>query len=113
MSPFATDLSLVLCLGAATLPLLILCAASPAQSQPETEVKALVERIDAARGAKGAPTTLAIEGTFEITFAGVPAEGSVMKGTFREVHAGDRGRHEADLGENGVMQSGISEDLVW
>src|SRR4030095_13110007 len=58
--------------------------------------------------------SLVIEGTFAITFEGVPAAGSELRGTFREIYGGAReARHESDMGEHGGLARGTTEDLVW
>jgi effector-binding domain-containing protein len=55
-----------------------------------------------------------ISGTVAITFEGVPSSDSVLNGKFREIYAGaDRARHEADLGDHGMIERGITEELVW
>ena len=90
MSLLSTDLSLVLCAGAAMLPLLILGPASQVQSQPDADTKALVGRIDAARGAPGVKGALAIEGTFEI------------KGQRRRRQEDDPAGSEADGDASGI-----------
>ncbi len=100
---------------AAAVPLLVLCAGASAQGRLDAGAKALVEKIDAARGRSAKPEeSLAVEGTLANTFEGTPSDGFVLKGTFREVSAGaNRARHRIDLGDNGVMESGITDDLVW
>ncbi len=116
MNPPPFELSLLLCACAAALPFTILCATASAQGQPDVGVESLVAKIDAARGKAASPmSSLAVEGTLAIEFAGVPAAGYVMNGKFREVFAGaDRARHVSDLGEQGgVLESGITADTAW
>ena len=97
---------------AAAVPLVLFCAEASAQTRIEADAKALVEKIDAAR--RGSAESLAVEGTFAITFEGTPSDGAVLNGKFRELFSGaSRAKHRGDLGDNGVMESGITEDLVW
>ena len=107
--------SLPSCAFAAVVPLLLFCARASAQARIDTDAKAMVEKIDAARGRSAKPQeSLAVEGTFAITFEGTPSDGAVLSGTFRDVFSGaSRAKHRGDLGDNGVMESGITEELVW
>ena len=106
------DLSVLLCAGAMALPILIPCAAAPAQSQPDADARSIVAKIDAARGAP--PPALSIEGTFAVTFEGAGADAPPIKGKFREAFAGtSRARHTSELGEHGSMERGITDDLAW
>lgn len=100
---------------AAAVLVLALGEASPAVCQDDAEVKALVAKIDAWRSkAKDASANLSIEGTFTVSFEGVPAAGFEMKGTFRQFYSGaSLVRTTADLGEHGVLESGCTADLVW
>jgi effector-binding domain-containing protein len=100
---------------AAAVLVLALGEASPGRCQDDAEVQALVAKIDAWRGkAKNPPASLSIEGTFTVSFEGVPAAGFEMKGTFRQFYSGARlVRCTADLGEHGTMESGCTADLVW
>ena len=108
-----SELSFMLCACAAAVP--AFGAASPGVPQDDAEVQELVAKIDAWRGkAKGPPASLSMEGTFTVTFEGVPAEGFELKGTFRQLFSGATlVRTTADLGENGVLDSGCTADLVW
>ena len=103
------------CAFAASVPLLLFCAGASAQTRIDADARALVEKIDAARGGSAKPPeSLAVEGTFAITFEGTPSDGAVLSGTFRELFSGaSRAKHRGDLGDNGVMESGITEDVVW
>ncbi len=113
MSLHPSELSLLQCACAAAVYTMVFCAAASGQSQADADVKSLLAKIDAARGTTK-PASLAVEGTFLITFEGVPSAGWVMSGNFRETFSGpNRARSWADLGENGVMEQGISDDLVW
>ncbi len=107
--------SLPSCALAAAVPLLLFCAVASAQARIDADAQALVEKIDAARRGSTKPEeSLAVEGTFAITFEGTPSDGFVLNGTFRELFSGaSRAKHRGDLGDNGVMDSGITEDLVW
>ena len=108
MTP-VVELPLPRCACTAVLPLFLLCAALPAQEKPD-EGKALVARIDAARGKL--PAALAIEGTFAITFEGQPD--ARVGGTFRHSYAGaDNARHTSSMGEWGDMERGLTKDLTW
>lgn len=111
----SSDVSLLLCVCAAALPWMILCAAVPAQSEPGSEVEAMVAKLDAVRGTSARPPeVLLLEGTIEITFADVPVAGTMLKGKFRELLAADgRSRHEGDYGEMGTMQRGVADGVVW
>src|SRR5690606_34520692 len=106
------DPSLLLCARLALIPAVCLCAGSTATCQDDPE--ALVARIETWHGESAPPESLAISGTFTVTFEGVPAAGSELKGTFRQLFAGDElARTTADLGEHGSLESGCTPDLVW
>ncbi len=100
---------------AAVLPVMILGARPLAQSNAVADAKALVTKIQQARGVPAKPvTTLRIEGTFAVTIEGVADGMPCVEGTFREIHSGEtRARTTADLGEHGLKESGITDDVVW
>jgi effector-binding domain-containing protein len=108
-----SDPSFLLCACAAAIPIMILCAAAPAQGRTGAEVKTLLAKIDAARGKPAQqPATLAIEGDYTVSFAG--ASEPVARGKFREVFAGtDRARHTSEMGEHGAMERGVTGELAW
>jgi effector-binding domain-containing protein len=115
--PQSSDLFSFQCLFASAVPVLLFCAGASAQARIDADASVLVGKIDAARGRSGKPAeTLAVEGTLAVTFEGTPAnDETVLKGTFREVYSGaSRAGHRIDLGElGGVLESGMTEDLVW
>ncbi|HEX5050321.1 MAG TPA: GyrI-like domain-containing protein [Planctomycetota bacterium] len=86
---------------------------APAAADPE--LKALLERIDAARGKPAQqPLSLATEGTFEVTFEGAASTEPVAKGTFHDLFLGTgQARQENDMGAYGSSERGITPDLAW
>ncbi|MBL9079208.1 MAG: GyrI-like domain-containing protein [Planctomycetes bacterium] len=111
---FAFDPVLPAC--AAALFASLFCVTAAGQEPAADPGRALLARLDAQRvpAAKVAATTLAIEGTYTVTFAGMGNGEPVAKGTFQEAFAGaDLARHTSDMGPLGKMERGIRGDLVW
>lgn len=103
----------LLLLSMAALPLLLLCSPVLAQAKVTADAKALVERIDAARGAAKLPATLTVRGSYAVFF-GAAGDQPVAKGAFTEWFAGEqRARHESDMGPMGKLERGITTDLAW
>lgn len=100
---------------AAVLPAMILGARALAQSNAVADAKALVAKIEQARGVPARPVkTLRIEGTFAVTIEGVADGQPCVEGKFREIHSGEtRARTTVDMGEHGLMESGITDEVVW
>jgi effector-binding domain-containing protein len=92
---------------------LLLCAPALAQAKADAETRALIARVDAARGAARLPATLVIEGTYEVRFEGAPGGEPVAKGGFRELYAAEAARHSSDMGPFGKMERGFTKELVW
>jgi hypothetical protein len=122
MMNIASELSMLLCACTAALPLSMLCAVARAQEKADPgvqapegqapEVKALLARIDAARGRPAADATLRVEGTSAVTFAG--ATEPVAKGRVREIYAGAlRVRQTTEMGAYGAMERGCTEAIAW
>jgi effector-binding domain-containing protein len=86
-----------------------------AQSAPAGAVDKLVAKVDEARGAPTKPVaSLSIEGTFAVTIEGVLEGKPCVEGRFREIFQGENlARHTSDIGEHGVVERGMTEDLVW
>jgi AraC family transcriptional regulator len=93
----------------------ILCAASLAQSKPVPDAKALLQKIDEARGRPSKPvTSLAKEGTFGVVFEGLNDGKPVVEGKFRELYLGENFvRQTSDMGDHGLTEKGSTEELVW
>lgn len=115
MIPSSFQVSASLSAYAVVCMLAILCATSLAQSKPAPDAKTLVARIDEARGTPATPvTSLAIEGTFGVGFEGMNDGKPVVQGKFRESYQGERlVRQTSDMGEQGLMEKGASEEIVW
>lgn len=113
------DLVVPLALGAFALFASISCAQSPAATSPAAKpidpaVAALLDKVAGKRGfAAGTKTrSLVVTGSYSVSFQDAPEP--VAKGTFAEYFAGvDRARHVSDMGGMGVMEKGISGDVVW
>ncbi len=101
--------------GGALMLTLVAAAGAAAQDRAADEAKAILAKIDAARGGpSGAPASLALEGTFSISIDGVADGEPVIQGRFTEIFAGGtRARHTADMGENGLFERGMTEEMVW
>ena len=95
--------------------MLLAAAGAAAQDRAADEAKAILAKIDAARaGPAGPPATLALEGTFSVSIADVMDGEPVLHGRFTEIFAGGkRARHTADMGEQGLLERGMTEDMVW
>jgi len=92
------------------------CAPALAQrtARADAEARALLGRIDAARGSAHLPDTLVIAGTYQVFMAGAPDGKAIASGDFREAFAGaDRARHESDMGAFGKLQRGVTAELAW
>lgn len=104
---------IVLCSCTVLLPLLLTCTALPAQDKPKSpdaETKALLARIDAARGK--APAALTIDGKFAVAFEGHPQP--VVEGTFRSLFgAGELARETCSMGPGQALERGVAEAMTW
>jgi effector-binding domain-containing protein len=109
-SSFVIDFAPAACAAA-----LVLLAATSSAQNVAPDVKPILAKIDAAQGGSArAPASLAFEGTFEVSIDGVNDGKPVLTGKFREIFAGENlARHTGDLGENGVLERGVFNDLIW
>lgn len=116
---FSPDLAVLLVLGAFAPLSSILRAQSPAATSPahkplDPAVAALLDKVAGNRGfAPGVKKrSLVATGSYAVSFEGTSEP--VARGTFAEHFAGvDRVRHVSDMGGMGVMEKGISGDVVW
>lgn len=116
MNPSLLDGIAPLAAGAVTFLTALLCMQARAAGQADAATSALLDKIDAARGAPQAkpPHSLRIEGTYAVVFDGAPGGKPVAQGAFRESFVGDdMARHTSDMGKMGKMERGIIDDLVW
>lgn len=112
---FAPDSLLPVALAAALLSNL-LCSHAAAQEPASDDARDLLTKIDTKRlPASVAPTaTLAIDGTYTVTFGDDADAKPVAKGTFRQIFAGsDLARLTMDMGPFGKMEKGVQGDVVW